>query len=153
MKHFKKVVACVLRDLNTSPKMLVFEHPPPLSDYQIPKGTVEEGEDLLEAVLRELAEESGLKKVHLVNKIDQFEIICPGGPNGNEALERQSWHVYHLKLLEKTKDHWSHQVSGEGVDRGLLYRYFWHDLNGSMGKFHPKFQRLIQSVQAYLEAI
>ena len=151
MKHYQKVVACVLKDLGHQPKILAFEHPPPLSDFQIPKGTVEKNEILEKAVLRELAEESGITEVQVKAKIGSFEVICPGGPDGDLELERQTWHLYHIDSSQNYQNSWKHMVTGEGIDFGLVYRYFWHEIDGSLSRFHPKFHQLFSTLKAYLE--
>lgn len=53
----EKVVAFILRERNGRQEILVFDHP--TAGTQIPAGTVEEGESLEAAVLRETKEETG----------------------------------------------------------------------------------------------
>jgi 8-oxo-dGTP pyrophosphatase MutT (NUDIX family) len=64
----EKVTAFILRAAQPEPQILVFEHP--TAGLQLPAGTVEEGEDPQTAVLREAAEETGLKKLEVIRKLD-----------------------------------------------------------------------------------
>jgi len=57
----EKVVAFVTRDLAVNCELLLFKHP--TAGIQLPAGTVEVGEGLETAVLRETAEETGLTAV------------------------------------------------------------------------------------------
>lgn len=153
MRHCDKVVACVLIDIESSPKILVFEHPPPLSDFQIPKGTIEANEDPIVAVLRELEEESGLSNCNVVGRIGSFDLLVPGGHYGEPEQEAQTWYAYHIQLLSTPKNHWIYRVTGSGIDSGLDYRYFWFNLNDKSIRFHAKFEKLLELVRSYLERI
>ena len=62
----EKVTAFVTRYNNSALELLLFKHPN--AGIQIPAGTVEENEDVDRAVMREVAEETGLKNV----KIKQY---------------------------------------------------------------------------------
>ena len=64
-RYLEKVSAFVTRDEGA--ELLLFQHP--YSGVQFPAGTVEEGEPPLEAVLRELSEETGLTQAHLISQI------------------------------------------------------------------------------------
>ena len=152
MRTFIKAVPCVLKDLDESPKILAFIHPPPLEDFQIPKGTVEAEESIRVAVLRELYEESGIQHAQIMDKIGRLELITPSGPNGGQAEERQYWEVFHIAATVELPDQWNHTVSGDGVDEGMTFRYFWHDLSASEARFHPKFQSLLALVRNYIQS-
>jgi 8-oxo-dGTP pyrophosphatase MutT (NUDIX family) len=57
----EKVTAFVIRRSTATPELLLLEHP--YAGIQLPAGTVEVGEPLEKAVLREVAEETGLTDV------------------------------------------------------------------------------------------
>jgi 8-oxo-dGTP pyrophosphatase MutT (NUDIX family) len=59
MRYLEKVTAFVTRSGPGGTELLLFEHPH--AGIQIPAGTVEEGEDPRQAVLREVCEETGLE--------------------------------------------------------------------------------------------
>ncbi len=62
-----KVTAFVTRTGVQGLELLLFQHP--FAGIQIPAGTVEEGETLNQAVLREVHEETGLEQVHIHREI------------------------------------------------------------------------------------
>ncbi|HFF5634371.1 TPA: NUDIX domain-containing protein, partial [Acinetobacter baumannii] len=63
MTLIEKVVPGVFRKINNNLEILVFRHP--LAGIQIVKGTVEHQEQLEYAALRELYEESGIKRAQI----------------------------------------------------------------------------------------
>ncbi len=71
-----KVTAFVTRSGADGRQLLLFHHP--TAGIQIPAGTVEEGESPEAAVLREVAEETGLTEVRLVGCIGQRDELPPG---------------------------------------------------------------------------
>jgi len=118
VQYVPKVCAYITR---RGRELLVFEGP----DYeglQIPKGTVEPGETLREALLREVKEESGLDLRHSV-----------------DCLARDVWtrhrsppkyyvrHFFHASV-EHIRDAWTHIVSGDGDEAGKRFEYRWVDL-------------------------
>ncbi len=68
----EKVAAFVTRDSRpgdaSSRELLVFQHSNPLAGVQIPAGTVKFGESPQDAVLREVAEETGLQPIRIVGE-------------------------------------------------------------------------------------
>ena len=64
MTSILKVTAFITRERPSGRELLVFQHPN--ADVQLPAGTVEPGEALETAVLREAEEETGL--IHLTLK-------------------------------------------------------------------------------------
>jgi 8-oxo-dGTP pyrophosphatase MutT (NUDIX family) len=66
-----KVTAFLTRNDREGTELLLFRHPN--AGIQIPAGTVEEGESFEQAVLREVAEETGLANVRVVKMIGQID--------------------------------------------------------------------------------
>src|SRR5207247_369489 len=62
-----KVAGFVTRGVSQAQELLVFRHP--LGGLQLPTGTVEVGEEIQAAVLREVAEETGLNDMRLVRHL------------------------------------------------------------------------------------
>jgi len=75
----EKVAALVTRDVRGGRELLVFDHPLEGGgvSVQLPSGTVEPGERPADAVLRELAEETGLRGVTLIVELDRFSPLAP----------------------------------------------------------------------------
>jgi ADP-ribose pyrophosphatase YjhB (NUDIX family) len=90
--------------------LLVFRHP--VAGVQIPKGSVESGERPEDAVLRELAEESGVTSARILRSIGRHEIEVGAGPTETGPLELQVWHTFLLAAGEELPETWSHRVSG-----------------------------------------
>ena len=65
----EKVTAFITRDTPRQREVLVFEHP--VGMIQIPAGTVEVGESVAEAALREAQEETGLTSLTLLAYLGQ----------------------------------------------------------------------------------
>ncbi|WP_240468775.1 NUDIX domain-containing protein, partial [Gracilibacillus sp. YIM 98692] len=61
MNSIKKAYGYVTRNKNGKKQVLVFQHPIAEAGIQIPKGTVKNGEDTFNAVIREIKEETGLR--------------------------------------------------------------------------------------------
>lgn len=76
MITLEKVTAFIVRQQPAGSEVLLFEHP--TAGIQVPAGTVEEGEDLSSAALREGGEESGLGDLTLVaclGSVDEHPVI------------------------------------------------------------------------------
>lgn len=119
-----KVYAYVTRQRNSQTQVLVFDH---VGDYpgagtQVPGGTVEEGEPLEQAVLREVFEEAGLTDLTVVREVGVEEMmVAEKGP-------LQERHFFHLTAGRELSDGWNHIVSDGVADKGMCFRYFWMDL-------------------------
>jgi len=74
--YLGKVTAFITRSTPSGVDLLLFRHP--FTGVQIPAGTVEEGETLEQAVLRETAEETGVTNAHLVHEIGWRDELPPG---------------------------------------------------------------------------
>lgn len=70
-----KVTALLTRVGLAGPELLVFQHP--TAGVQLPAGTVEMGESVEAAVLREVAEETGLSQVHIAQYLGMQVITLP----------------------------------------------------------------------------
>lgn len=71
----EKVTAFVQRKLPTGLELLLLHHP--FFGYQLPAGTVQIGETPLTAVIREVAEETGLKNVPVKEELGSQDTILP----------------------------------------------------------------------------
>lgn len=144
-----KIVPCVLRQRGEKTQVLAFVHPPPLEDFQLVKGTVDRGEQLENAALRELYEESGIGLSSVRSKIGTLEFIHPVGGK----KERQFWKIFHVDTMEDLPERWNHIVTGNGEDRRMNFRFYWHDLDGPEDGFHPYFQAVLEKIRRYVKVL
>ncbi|MEU0159258.1 NUDIX domain-containing protein [Streptomyces sp. NPDC006261] len=110
-----RVAAYVVRH-RAVPELLVFDHVGmPEAGTQVPAGGVKAGEELDEAVLREVAEESGLLTARLVRRI-----AVEDKPHPHTGQPRRTSFFY-LRAPEDTPEAWYHRVHGNGDDAGLTF--------------------------------
>ena len=116
----KKVVAYVTRE----DELLVFTHRDfPEAGVQVPAGTVEEGETLDAAVLREVHEETGLPPAAL--HIEAYLGNCLW-KTGSDNHDR---HFYHLRLTAAAPDRWLHDELHAGTSEPIAFSFFWVKLD------------------------
>ncbi|MEU3227368.1 NUDIX domain-containing protein [Streptomyces sp. NPDC006976] len=110
-----RVAAYVVRH-RPVPELLVFDHVGmPEAGTQVPAGGVEAGEEPHEAVLREVAEESGLLTATVVRLI-----AVEDRPHPATGQPRRT-SFFHLRAPDDAPDAWEHHVRGEGDDAGLTF--------------------------------
>lgn len=102
-------------------ELLVFKGPR-YDGLQIPKGTIEPDEQPRTAMIREIAEESGLGAIgspqHLTTDVWTRRQSPP---------ERYVRHFFHTTVHEP-RDQWSHTVTDDGSENGLEFEYSWIEL-------------------------
>ena len=101
---------------NEDRDLLVFDHP--IAGTQIPKGTLEPGEEPMLGARRELLEESGIETPRA------FRLI---------ATDRWRNHIralFHVEL-NHLDDAWTHIASGSHAEQGLEFRYRWVPLENA----------------------
>ncbi len=111
-----RVAAYVIRHGATGPQLLVIDHVDlPSAGTQVPVGGVAAGESTYAAVLRELAEETGLIDVRVVT-----ELGTDDRPHPVSGLPRRTTYL-HVEAPTGTPDEWVHHVTGRGPDTGLRF--------------------------------
>ena len=129
----EKVVAYIISSDNQ--KILVFEHDKKWSEaaIQVPAGTVEAKEDISQAALREAQEESGLKDITLVGKLEEYLLYR----NTHQQFNRR--HVYVMRSESAEGKTWTHSVQGDGIDKGMRFHFFWLSLEEASSKLTASF--------------
>lgn len=135
-----KVIAYIKRIQNEQIQILVFDHRDfPEAGTQVIGGTVDPGEDLVEALLREIFEESGLcfRASDIVTKLGESLYHRQDIPEINHR------HYYLINTIDLA-DSWAHTVHSNGSDNGLVFDYFWlplkkakEVLTGNFGELLP----------------
>lgn len=138
MKQKCKVLAYIFRVTDSNLEILVFTHRDmPDAGIQVVGGTVENGEDLICALKREISEESGLN----FDENTDFQKVGESLYQRNDIEELNTRHYFSV-YANDLKDSWSHLVESSGQDNQLLFDFFWLPvdeaclkLTGNMGEF------------------
>ena len=104
-----KAVPVVLRSASEDAEILVFEHPQ--AGVQLVKGTVEHGESIDQAAIRELAEEAGIRGAVCESDLGAWE-------SGHEG---QLWHFREMRVPISLPSSWEHYTQDGG---GHVFK-FW----------------------------
>lgn len=106
-------------------RLLVFDHLDVDAGTQVPAGGVHEDESAEEAVVRELAEESGVTTAILVRKLGEAWGRSEPG-NVPAGLEEHVQHAFHLRLDHETPDQaweWHERSGGEVTEHRFAFRW------------------------------
>lgn len=126
LPRVRKVLAYVV----FSGRLLVFNQPDaPEAGLQVPAGTVEPGEDLADAVLRELVEESGLRDVSAPRLLGTRTVDMR--PFGKAEFHER--HFFTMRLLAPAPLRWRHweRHSSDGLGP-IAYDLHWHALDAGL---------------------
>lgn len=135
-----KAFACVIRRALGGAEILVFTHPDGV--LQIPKGGIDPGESASDAALRELLEETG------IHEVAGASVIGTHSWPGDEEHAAETWHFVRLEPTADLSDRWDHQVTGEGLDTGMVFRCGWVPLAFARDLCHPLFAPCIDALRA-----
>ncbi|MFJ7697791.1 NUDIX domain-containing protein [Lysinibacillus fusiformis] len=117
MQVVEKAFGYITREHGEQIQVLVFEQNTVGAGIQVPKGTIEQGETPLEAVKREMLEETGLTTLVVQGLIAQDYFNHPSG-----VLQKR--YFYHLTISDETKEKWQHYPTGLN-EADLLFSFYW----------------------------
>ena len=107
-------------------RLLVFDHiDSPASGTQVPAGGIHHGETAEDAVIRELAEESGIEVASIIRKLGETWYMAEVG-NVPAGLEEQMHHAFHLSVEEPPADEvweWDERSGGDIVQHRFAFRW------------------------------
>jgi 8-oxo-dGTP diphosphatase len=123
-----KVSAYITRKRQGQMELLVFtQRGIPEAGLQVPGGGIEPGEPYLDALHREIAEESGLTELGRITPLCDYVFYSP-------VMEQDTHcYVYHVEAADGLPDTWEHLVTGGGIDDGVTFEYRWMPLDEAQG--------------------
>ncbi|WKA59540.1 NUDIX domain-containing protein [Planococcus shenhongbingii] len=126
MKTSRKVYAYITRGVENQRELLVFQHKgEPEAGLQVPGGTIEEGEMLIDALYREVHEETGLPRVVLefVGKVHKYNYY----PEHQDKVYERN--IFHFEYTGEPVDSWEHTIVSDGQDNGRTFLFHWEPVN------------------------
>ncbi len=126
--------------------LLVFQHlGNPDAGVQVPAGTVEEGERLEEAVMREAEEETGLKRLKKVGLLGTQRRDM----RDYSIEEVHNRHFFHLVCEEEAPDRW-HNVERHRSDGGepITFDLYWVRLPDGVPELYGEHGYLLSELLA-----
>lgn len=127
-----KACPVVLRTISENIEILAFQHP--LAGKQLVKGTIEPGESLQAACIRELYEEAGLTATCAQ---------CFGPWESTEP--NQTWGFCRMACSGPLPDRWDHYTQDDG---GHIFQFFWQSLDEQLDDdWHPLFVGAIDYIR------
>ncbi|WP_342514373.1 NUDIX domain-containing protein [Sporosarcina sp. FSL K6-1522] len=122
MELKRKVLAYITQEEDGERKILVFEQKDhPEAGLQVPGGTIERDEFLMDALYREIEEETGITRdlLELQGKVNKTNYYPQ---DENIVYERN---IFHLAYLGHESNDWEYRVEGDGKDAGMTFCHRW----------------------------
>ena len=138
-----KALAYVIRRTQTETQLLVFEHPK-TKNIEVVRGTVDPHEPSRQTAERELFEEAGVS-LKAKRRLGFESIFAKSGPFRQGPFEHQLYDCFLFDGSGITQDEWVHQVSGDGSDEGMKFRFFWIPLASAHQRLTPETAKVIAS--------
>ncbi|WP_252504238.1 NUDIX domain-containing protein [Sporosarcina sp. Marseille-Q4943] len=127
MEIKRKVLAYITKDDHAGRKILVFEQEGnPEAGLQVPGGTIEEDELLIDALYREIEEETGIRRdqLQLNGKVDKKNYFPE---NRKNVIHERN--VFHLTYIGEDEHEWDTCVKSTGKDNGMIFHCRWMPVN------------------------
>lgn len=118
MKTKRKVLAYITRGEEPDWEILVFQQKDnPDAGIQVPGGTIESDEFIIDALYREIEEETGITRenLELQGKVTKNKYFPQ---HKNKIYERT---IFHLSYIGDNVEKWEHIVKGHGKDEGMTF--------------------------------
>ena len=125
----------VLRNKNNQLELLAFKHPK--GGIQLVKGSLNTGEPLEQACIRELEEESGI----------QAQVVRPLG-TWDSNFKNQIWGFCLMHYEGTQPDTWEFETKDEG---GQIFSFFWQPLNKPLsGNWNEVYRNAFEYIRTAL---
>lgn len=127
-------------------KLLVFKHVDfPEAGIQVPGGTVDAGETHKGAVLREVAEETGLDSLVLKKYLGRDE-YQDKNTDPSEILVR---YFFHLRCPREVPETWQHyeQHPSDGSPAPIVFEFYWLPFVEADGILDPYFTVMLNQLR------
>ncbi len=142
MKEKSKVIAYIIREKYSSKEVLVFDHKNmPEAGTQVVGGTVDPGEELKTALVREIYEESGLNVIESDLKYIGESVYF------RKDFPEKNLRTYFLIDGNHLPNSWSHQVISSGEDNNLVFDFYWVSLSIAKVKLVGNFQEYLEILE------
>lgn len=122
MELKRKVLAYITRGEAADRKILVFEQKDrPEAGLQVPGGTIEKDELLIDALYREIEEETGITRdeLELKGKVTKNKYF----PENKDVVYERN--IFHFEFIGEDHIQWEHRVFGGGKDDGMTFCHRW----------------------------
>src|SRR5690606_4296300 len=126
METSRKVFAYITRGPDENRELLVFEYKgEPEAGIQVPGGTIAEGEMLIDALYREVTEETGLQRdvLDFAGKIHKYNYY----PEHRDKVYERN--IFHFEYTGEKIDEWEHTIQSKGRDNGLTLLFRWEPVD------------------------
>ncbi len=142
----KPVVNKVLAYVTNRGRLLVFRHTQfPEAGIQVPGGTMEAGEEPLEAALREAREESGLEDLQFMSFLGIQNFDCE--PSGKDQIDRR--YFFHFEAAGELPDQWLHLETDPSDHSASFYEFefLWAQLPSGVPSLAGEQDRMLDELR------
>jgi 8-oxo-dGTP pyrophosphatase MutT (NUDIX family) len=137
----QRVAVYVTRASATGLELLVFDHRDfPEAGTQIPAGGLKAGESIEDGALREVREEAGLSEAVVQATLGRQR---RPHPHTGESSETTFVHASTSTAISR----WTHHVTGDGTDAGLVFECYFVPLATAIGMLPDGQDEFLQSIQ------
>lgn len=124
-------------------RLLIFSHPDfPEAGLQVPGGTMEDGEDPSEAVMREAFEETGLADLRMNAFLGEYDHAFP------ELEQTHRRRFYHLVCDKTPPERWEHfeMYPSDGSPAPIRFAFFWVPLSDGVPELVPGHAKMLDKL-------